>query len=305
MANDITTLIQGINASKTQLRDKAAELGLIGTSETPKLAVLADKYDTIEDQGSPTASIKEGETYTIQPGYYHGGTITGIAGGGDYDLEEKIVTPAKNEQILTPSAGYYGLSKVTVAAIPAQYQDVSNVTAAAGDVLTGKTIVSANGTSIVGTMPNNGAVAATLDSNTASYTVPAGYHTGAGTVSVSLEEKNVTPTKSVQNITPTNGKLLSKITVSAIPSNYVNIEDINIDNKADAATILAGKEAYSIDSAGNPILVEGTMANNGAVTATITGLTAAESVYTIPAGYHNGSGTVSLTDDIYNALLAI
>lgn len=43
--------------------------------------------------------------------------------------------------------------------------------------------------------------------------------------------------------------------------------------------------------------------NRGAVSATFDGLTA--SVYTIPDGYHNGSGTVSLTNDIETALAAI
>ena len=37
--------------------------------------------------------------------------------------------------------------------------------------------------------------------------------------------------------------------------------------------------------------VHGTMANNGAVAASIDGLTVTE--YTIPKGYHNGSGKVS------------
>ena len=50
-------------------------------------------------------------------------------------------------------------------------------------------------------------------------------------------------------------------------------------------------------------LVEGTMPDKGAVTATIDGLTTTS--YTIPAGKHNGSGKVSLTNDIEQALAAI
>ena len=45
------------------------------------------------------------------------------------------------------------------------------------------------------------------------------------------------------------------------------------------------------------------MKNNGAVAATIDGLSVTG--YTIPAGYHSGSGTVSLTSDIETALAAI
>lgn len=47
----------------------------------------------------------------------------------------------------------------------------------------------------------------------------------------------------------------------------------------------------------------GTMTNNGAVSKEIDGLT--ETSYTIPAGYHNGTGTVTLTDDIETALASI
>ena len=53
--------------------------------------------------------------------------------------------------------------------------------ATAADVLTGKTFSGAVGSGVTGTMPNNGAVAQTLAAGQ-SYTVPAGYHNGSGTV---------------------------------------------------------------------------------------------------------------------------
>lgn len=58
------------------------------------------------------------------------------------------------------------------------------------------------------------------------------------------------------------------------------------DATATAANILAGKDAY-IGSG----KVSGTMTNNGAVTGSIS---AVKGTYTIPAGYHNGTGTVSI-----------
>lgn len=70
-------------------------------------------------------------------------------------------------------------------AIPAEYADVSGVTAAAGDVLANKVFVGADGAEAAGTMPNNGAVQASIDGLTQTeYTVPAGYHTGTGKVSL-------------------------------------------------------------------------------------------------------------------------
>ena len=58
------------------------------------------------------------------------------------------------------------------------------------------------------------------------------------------------------------------------------------DANALAAEILSGKTAYVAGSK-----VVGTMTNNGAVTATIS---TASGSYTIPQGYHDGSGKVAL-----------
>ena len=59
------------------------------------------------------------------------------------------------------------------------------MTAGAADVLASKIIVNADGEEIAGTMANNGAVSATINGTTVtSYTIPAGYHSGAGTVSL-------------------------------------------------------------------------------------------------------------------------
>ena len=180
----------------------------------------------------------------------------------------------------------------------------------------------------VESIADNGAVSRKLDTTTASYTVPAGYHNGSGTVSVELEEKTVT-TNGV--VTPTAGKVLSKITVNvenaptlqektavpskeaqeivadegydglskvsvqAIPANFADVTGVTVS----AADVLTGK--VFVDSTGAQ--KSGEMANNAAVSATINGLDTTS--YVIPAGYHNGRGTVKLTDDIENALAAI
>jgi len=49
---------------------------------------------------------------------------------------------------------------------------------------------------ITGTMADNSAVSATLDTATTSYTVPSGYHNGSGTVSITLEEGSTAPSTS-------------------------------------------------------------------------------------------------------------
>jgi len=285
------TEISRLTDARNTIRDKLVDLGL--ATSTAKLDVLADAVDSIANRGAVSATVQEGDTYTIPAGYHNGsGTVSGVAGGGNYSLQSKTITPTKSQQSITPDSGYYGLSDVTVAAIPEAYQNVSAVNAAAGDVLAGKVIVDATGASVTGTMTNNGAVNKTLDAtaNNQTYTVPSGYHNGSGTVKVVLETKTATPTTSSQDVVPTNGKVLSKVTVNAIPSNFAD----TTDDDAIAANILDGVKAHSYNSTtGAAVAVTGTMANNGAVSQTLDATTGKQS-YTVPAGYHNGSGTVSI-----------
>lgn len=371
----VQTEITRIQTARNTLRTKAVALG-VGLA-TDNLSQLAMKYDSITDRGTPNAEVQEGQSYTIEPGYYHGGSITGVAGGGNYNLQAKSVTPTKSEQTIGSDAGYYGLSSVTVGAIPDAYQDVSSVTATAADVRSPAVFVTANGDITAGTMANNGAVSKTLTPKNYSYTIPAGYHNGSGKVSITTETKTATPSKSTQTISPEGGKVLSSVTVNPIPSKYgdassatvrahhilegktaigydpttgeaveitgvivnngalienITVEDIRQGNyptirggyhngqgyitgpsftalTKPTKTVLLADDEYVLEgyggfSAGKEFL--GTMPNNGAISGTITGLGAIEgdTTYTIPAGYTTG-GTVSLTNDIENALAAI
>lgn len=282
----VQTEITRIQTARNTLRTKAVALG-VGLA-TDNLTQLATKYDGITDRGTPNAEVQEGQSYTIEPGYYHGGSVTGVAGGGNYNLQAKSVTPTKSEQTIGSDAGYYGLSSVTVGAIPDAYQDVSSVTATAADVLSPAVIVKANGDIAAGTMPNNGAVSTTLNTTTKSYTIPAGYHNGSGAVSIVLEEKSATPTESTQNITPTTGKVLSKVTVDPIPDNYGDTTGTD----AAAADLLAGKKAL-IEDNGHAAEIMGTMVDRGTVTKTLDATTGNQS-FTIEAGKHSGSGAVSI-----------
>ena len=291
-------LITALTGSRNTIRTKLVDFGLV--TGTAKLGDCATAVDGIANNGAVDISVQEGESYTIPKGYHNGaGVVKGVAGGGNYTLQQKTVRPTKSQQSITPDQGYYGLSGVTVKAIPENFQDVSATTAAAADVLATKVFIAADGTTTTGTMSNNGAVSKTLDAATGnqSYTIPAGYHNGNGKVTVVLEEKTATPTKSAQTITPTTGKVLSKVTVSAIPAIYGDATEAD----AVAANILSGKKAI-VKVNNVATMVEGTMTDNGAITGSIDGLTTTS--YTIPTGYTAG-GTVSLTNDINEALAAI
>lgn len=289
------TEITRLQTARNKLRTWLVGLGL--AASTDKLDALADKAAAIKNNGAIDAQVKEGESYTIPAGYHNGsGTVKGVSGGGNYNLQAKSVTPTKEQQSVAPDQGYYGLSSVTVGAIPENYQDVSATTAAPADVLANKVFVDADGVTQAGTMPDNGAVSKVLDATTGNqeYTVPAGKHSGAGKVSVVLETKSATPAEAAQDITPTKGKVLSKVTVGAIPAKYKDVSGVT----AGAADVLDGK--FIVDATGAKI--EGTMANNGAIAKTIDGLT--QTSVAVPAGYTSG-GTVSLTDAIETALAAI
>ena len=189
----------------------------------------------------------------------------------------------------------------------------NSLTAEPEDVLIGKLFVGKNSNNILsGQMVNNGAVNQTFTPSTSvqTYTIPEGYHDGTGQITVGAistqtktqaagtsnitvsadsgkyltsvtvtptptETKSVTPTASAQTVTPSTGKHLSSVTVNAV----------SLTGDAVAANVLSGKTFYNT----NLTKVTGTMVNKGAITQTIT----AGGSYTIPAGYHNGSGKVT------------
>ena len=184
----VTTEIARIQTDRNTIRNKLIEFGLVESAAN--LDACATAVDGIVNQGAVSATVQEGDTYTIPKGYHNGaGTVSGVAGGGNYNLQSKTVTPTKQQQSVTPDSGYYGLSDVTVVAIPQAYQDVSSVTSAASDVLAGKVFVTATGAVTTGEMPNNGATALELDGmQTTSVSVPAGYTSGGSvTLTNSIE----------------------------------------------------------------------------------------------------------------------
>jgi len=147
----------------------------------------------------------------------------------------------------TIPAGYHnGSGKVTANSLASQTGVQSGKTAAgAGQVLTGYEAW-VNGGRVTGTMPNQGAKTAGVNCG-GTYTIPAGYHNGQG-----------------------------KVTGNSLAS--------QTDATSGAGDILSGKTAWVKGSK-----ITGTMANKGAVTGSVS----CGGTYTIPAGYHNGSGKIT------------
>lgn len=186
---NIATEIARIQTDKNKIRTKLVELGMANSNAN--LDELATAVSGIENRGAVSASVQEGDTYTIPKGYHNGsGTVSGVTGGGNYNLQSKTVTPTKSQQNITPDSGYFGLSDVTVNAIPTNYQDVGATTATAPDVLSGKVFTTKDGIVTTGTMANNGTISETIDGLTAtSVTLAKGYIAG-GTVSLTNDIEN-------------------------------------------------------------------------------------------------------------------
>lgn len=200
-------------------------------------------------------------------------------------LQEKSVVPTKTEQSVLPDTNYDALSKVTVAAIPDEYQNISEVTASAEDVIQGKKIVNSTGV-VSGTMSDNGTVSKVLDTTTKSYTIPSGKHSGAGVVSITTQEKSVTPSTSAQEIVPDTGKVLSKVTVAAVTSSGIDTSDAT----ATSDDILSGKTAY----------VDGAKITGNIPTQTASSLTAKTNTVTVPAGYYATQVSKSISTGTVN-----
>lgn len=190
--------------------------------------------------------------------------------------------------------------------------DTSIVTASAEHILKDKIIVDKDGNPLTGTMPNNGAVSQSLNCG-GSYTIPAGYHNGSGKVTANSLASQTDGTATAAQIlkdqtayvdgvkitgTMANNGAVAPSALGAggsytIPAGYHNgsgkvtvqsLATLTASGDATAAQILSGKKAY-VDGS----LVTGTMTNQGAKTSSLN----CGGSYTIPAGYHNGSGKIT------------
>ena len=142
--------------------------------------------------------------------------------------------------------------------------NTTDANAAASEILSGKTAY-VNKNKITGEMPNNGAVSGTISTKAGTYTVPAGYHSGLGSVSISSTEQakiiasniksgiqilGVTGTYSGEAVDVTSVNITPYLTAQTVlpPSGYDYISQANVaaititesDNSAGGKTVTIG-----------------------------------------------------------------
>lgn len=191
-------------------------------------------------------------------------------------LQSKSVSLSTSAQTIKPDSSYDGLSQVTVPAVTG--------TATTSDVVASKTFASASGVSQTGTLADKTGTSeytatATLDSTNKELemTIPA---TGKYNTSNKLKATFATI---ASLIGLTSAKLVKGNTILGITGNSNNMDTSGAD--ASTSDVLSGKKVC-VDGS----LLTGAMTNNGAVAGTIS---TSGGTYTIPAGYHNGSGKVT------------
>ena len=145
--------------------------------------------------------------------------------------------------------------------------DTTDANAAASEILYGRTAY-VNKNKITGEMPNNGAVAGVISTKAGTYTVPAGYHNGLGSVGIDGTEQakiiasniksgveilGVEGTYSGEGVSATSVNITPYLTSQTVlpPSGYDYISQVNVaaitiaesDNSAGGKTVTIGAVA--------------------------------------------------------------
>ena len=246
----------------------------------------------------------QGGTYTIPAGYTSGGTVTASLTAGS--LTNSIINGASFEE----TTGDYGF-RATVN-IPAGYYNATQLTkdfstilpapdteGTAAQVLIGYDLYNHEGEVISGTMTNNGTWDRTLDQTTTSVTIPAGYHSGSGTVShTTVNIPDPTITVSSSGLITASGSWTRGFTTD---NSYSNTEQLSTQA---AATITPSETAQTAVASGKyttgAVTVAAIPANyvgSGVTTRTSSDVTVTNStgVVNVPAGYYATAASKQLS----------
>lgn len=251
------------------------------------------KAETLANQTQSTADpddLVEGETAWVN-GQKITGTLklTGTATAGDVlngltfyntDLKHSVTGSltlsgtATEDDVLAGATFYSTQAKRKLTGNLGLYGN-----AAINHVLVGEKFYTTDPKTIqIGTMPNNGALNRTLDAGE-SVSVPEGYHNGNGIVSAKPLDVQTAGTA-------TAGDLLNEKTAWVNGSKITG--NLSLTGNATADKVLTGYTFYNTNAKQK---IEGSVPINPSAANTV----GAGEVYTIPYGYHDGTGTITGT----------
>lgn len=113
--------------------------------------------------------------------------------------------------------------------------DLTEDDVTAADVLSGKNFHGRDGESASGSMTNRGAVSGTIATKAGTYTIPAGYHNGSGTVGISSAEQ--------QKIIA--GNIKNGVTILGVQGSYTG-EGAEMQSKSVTYTPTATAQAQTV-----------------------------------------------------------
>lgn len=301
MVNAIDDVYQaGVDAGTTPTQTKTVTAGTTTTTVTPDTGYALSSV-TVNPTPSQSKSATPSTTaQTITP---DSGKLLSSVSVSAIQTQTKSTTPSTTAQTITPDSGKY-LTSVSVGAISTQTKSVTpsttsqTVTPDSGKYLTSvsvgaistETKTQAAGTSNIDVTPTSGKyltkVTITPQQHSATYTPAA--NTSANNMGASHNYRYVNTSGM---IVPSGNKSITAngtgIDVSSYATASVAVPDPTLSGTAAKADVLSGATFYNTSTTKQT----GTMTNNEAVSKT---LAADDRTYTVPAGYHNGSGSVTV-----------
>ena len=219
----------------------------------------AELTGTMTNRGEVDTDISDKATeVTIAAGYHNGSGVVKIHA----DEQAKIISENIKD----------GVTLLGVAGSLTAGTDTSDATMAVGDLLSGKTGYGSAGTKLTGTMTNVGAQTASISTKAGTVTPTQGYHSGAGSISISSTEQD----KIIA------GNIKDGVTILGVEGELAGGTDTS-DATAIASSLLYGHTAYG--SAGTKLTGTGALLNNATgINFNEGGLTGAVDLY-IPLCY--------------------
>ena len=187
---------------------------VITPNDSTQTAVNAGVYTTgpitVSAVPTETKSITVNGTYTPNDGKYFSSVSVNVV-GDTFNTQEKTVSPTESEQVVSPDAGYDGLSSVTIGAIPSSYigSGVTRKSTATYTPSETKQIISAG---------------QYLDGDQTIAAIPSTY---VGSAVPTQGTKTVTPSTSIQTAVSSGTYVTGDIKVSAMPTGALSTPTIN------------------------------------------------------------------------------